>query len=82
MQDSIYVGMVCEANFSVSPDNFIFQDVWLPIHIVAEHKYWWDAIVTQHKNPHSIWDDSKPYHMSINKHALTVGEIQIRKKIK
>ena len=78
MQNKLYVGMVCKAKFSVNPDRTIFKDVWLPIRIVKEHKYWWDAEVLEHESPHPHFGPSKPYQMSINKHALKVGEIQIK----
>ena len=78
MKNNICVGMVCSAKFSTNPDNGIFNDAWLPIRIVAEHKYWWDVEVLEHENPIFRWGLSKPYPMSINKHALKVGEIKIK----
>lgn len=74
----IKIGDRFEAQFKTNPASEVFGDVWLPVEVTGEYKYWWSVTVLKHRNPHMCWGPSKPYPMSISRYALEHGEVWIR----
>lgn len=59
-------------------DHFLYHDVWLPAHVVAEYKKFLIVEIDPHVNPNQSLGVSHPYQIGVNKMDIHFGDVEIR----
>lgn len=71
-------GMYISANFKTNPDSSIYGNVFLPLKVDKEYKYFYKCTVLPHINPIHSYGLSKQYTMTIDKFDLKKGYVTVR----